>query len=469
MTLAGSSAITQRVSEANDPHPSRPVAPRPWSVSQLTQRLRGMLGGLGRVSVEGEVSAIKPAASGHLYFDLKDLDSKLSCAIWRSQVASALRFEMREGDSVVVHGKLDVYAPRGTYNLNVQRVERAGVGTLLAQLEQLKSELKARGWFDRKRALPGLPRVVGVVTSRDGAAFQDFLRTRSLRWPGYPVRLVHTPVQGTGAAAQIADAIRRCDASGVDVIVLIRGGGSLEDLWAFNELAVAQAVFETRAPVISGVGHETDVTLCDLVADVRAHTPTDAAQTVLPDRRAMEDALERGRNQLIAAIDRSLELRRERVERMANARVLRDALGLLEPRRERLGHLSDVLGRTLSARLERLSLRLAEARRRLERRSPMRQIAERSARMAVARTRLTAVAARCLEARERALEQRTLQLEALSPLAVLRRGFSITYVAGTRTVLRSVEGVSQSLELETRLADGSTISRVSEVRKDGGR
>jgi exodeoxyribonuclease VII large subunit len=433
-------------------------------VTQLTRRIGAALEELGRVHVEGEVGAFKAASSGHVYFDLKDLDSKIACVIWRSQVASALRMELREGDSVVVHGKLDVYGPHGGYKIVVARVERAGVGALLQKLEALKAELKSRGWFDRKRPLPAMPRTVGVVTSRDTAAFQDFLRTRSLRWPLYPVLLAHTPVQGTGAAVAIAAAIQRLDQCGVDVIVVIRGGGSLEDLWAFNELAVATAVFASRAPVVSGVGHETDVTLCDLVADVRAHTPTDAAQTVIPDRRKFEEALERGRNHLLEAMAVLLEARRERLERAAVARVLRDADGLLGARRERLAWLCDVLSTRLCVALERRATRWSELRRRLEHYRPTRQLAQRATRLQVARAELRALAVRHVDGARSRCERATAALEALSPLAVLARGYSITSLADSGVPVTALEDLSVGTELETRLAGGRARSRVTEVR-----
>ena len=258
-----------------------------YSVGQLTRSVAERLGGLGRVAVEGELSELATPRSGHVYFKLKEEGAVLSCAVWRSQVRRAFAAEPKEGQQVVAHGRLDVYAPRGTYSLIVEKVEQRGIGALLAELEALKKELHQRGWFARERPLPLLPERVGIVTSRDGAALRDFLRTRSLRWPLYPVRLCHAPVQGPGAARAIAQAIQRLDASGVDLIVVARGGGSLEDLWAFNELPVAEAIWNCSVPVVSGVGHETDFTLADLVADHRAHTPTDAGQTVIPERAAL--------------------------------------------------------------------------------------------------------------------------------------------------------------------------------------
>ena len=451
------------MSEHFDTPPRGATAPGPWTVGHLTQRIRGALEGLGRVSVEGEVSGGRPVASGHIYFDLKDIDARVSCVIWRSAAATALRQPLREGDKVVVHGKLEVYGPRGSYQIIVQRVEPAGLGTLLAQLERLKQELKAKGWLDRRRPVPELPRRVGVVTSRDGAAFQDFLRTRSLRWPLYPVVLAHTPVQGAGSAASIAAAIRRVAASGVDVVVVTRGGGSVEDLWAFNELAVAEAIWECPVPVVSGVGHETDTTLCDLVADLRAHTPTDAATQVIPDRHARVDALERAEGHLQEAMAAQLESRRERVERAAGSRVLRDARGLLDPRRERLAQLERVLSASVRGLGSRTSLRLADLRRRLERRSPAQELARRSTRVELAATRVRSGATKALEGARRDLEALAGRLEALSPLAVLARGYSITYVEGRDEPLASVEGISVGAKLRTRVADGEIESRVSEI------
>ncbi len=463
MTLGAWPAITLSVSEFFDPPARGSAAPSPWTVAQLTQRIRGALEGLGRISVEGEVSSCKPAASGHIYFDLKDLDARVSCVIWRSAAASALRQPLREGDKVVVHGKLEVYGPRGSYQIIVQRVEPAGLGTLLAQLERLKQDLKARGWLDRRRPIPAMPARVGIVTSRDGAAFQDFLRTRTLRWPLYPVVLAHTPVQGAGAAASIAAAIRRVAASGVDVVVVTRGGGSVEDLWAFNELAVAEAIWECPVPVVSGVGHETDTTLCDFVADLRAHTPTDAATQVIPDRHALVDVLERDEGHLQEAIAALLDARRERVERAANSRVLRDAHGLLDPRRERLAQLERVLASSVRGMVSRSSTRIAELRRRLERRSPAQELARRSARVEVAAAQARAGASKALESARRDLESLAGRLEALSPLAVLARGYSITYAEGRVEPVTGPEGISVGAKLRTRVAGGEIGSVVSEI------
>ncbi len=440
--------------------PASPRAPAVESVGELTQRIEEALGTLGRVAVEGELSRLTRAASGHVYFDLKDADARISCVVWRSRAGTALRDEPREGMQVVVHGKLDVYAPRGTYSLIVERVEPAGVGALLLKLEQLKAELRDLGWFERRRPLPALPGVVGVVTSRDGAAFQDFLRTRSLRWPLFPVRLAHAPVQGPGAAERIAAAIARLDASGVDVIVVCRGGGSLEDLWAFNERPVAAAVHAARAPVVSGVGHETDVTLCDFVADHRAHTPTDAAQLVIPDRAALEAELERAHDHLGRALDRALESRMERFARLAASRVLRDPRWIVGDRLERLATRAAALKAAARRFGDASRTRCGELAMQLERHHPAVRLERSRARTAELAARLEASAERALDARARRADVAATSLEALSPLAVLERGYSITSRATSGEPLRSAADLRSGDRLETRLADGTVLSTV---------
>lgn len=432
--------------------------PRTWKVSELTREIRGRLDALGRVQVEGEVVEMKTAASGHVYFALRDIDARIACTVWRSAVAGAIRFDLREGAQVVAHGKLDVYAPRGTYALNVTRIEPAGIGTKLAQLEELKARLAKDGWFERRRPLPVLPRMVGLVTSKSGAALQDFLRTRSARWPLYPVRLAHTLVQGPGAAAEIAAAIDRMDKSGVDVICVVRGGGSLEDLWAFNELPVLEAIRRSSVPVVCGVGHETDTTLSDLVADLRAHTPTDAAQRVIPDRAVFVDALDRAHRNLGRAVDAVLESRARRLD--AAGRLHAFARGGLDRARVRVEHAAN----RLTAQAP--TARLARARTVLERAGPRMATAVRTLLDARAR-RLERVAPRIVLAGRRALDTRVQRvalaaksLESISPFRVLERGYSITRRMEDGTAVRSGGELSAGARIETLFAAGSAISRV---------
>ncbi len=450
----------QPAAKAPEPEPEpEPDGPRRLTVGELTHEIHARLAETGRVAVEGELSGLKRHTSGHVYFDLKDAGARLSCVVWRSRREQALRFEPEEGAQVVAHGKLDVYAPRGSYSLIVDRIEPLGVGALLLQLEELKRELAAQGRFDRKRPLPAMPACVGVVTSRDGAALRDFLRTRSLRWPAYPVRLVHTPVQGPGAADGIADAIDRLDASGVDVIVVCRGGGSLEDLWAFNERAVAEAIWRASVPVVSGVGHESDTTLADLVADHRAHTPTDAAQAVLPDRASRVDELERLRNYLVQAIENQLERRADALRRLAGRPSLASAEWILGRRRAELDEGARRLRDAMTRRVETKRAHVVALETRLTRQSPAAQVERRFGRLRTVAARLVANGAKQLEAAQHRVSLAARGLESTSPLAVLARGYSVTTRPDGRALL-SADGVQVDDEIETRLAHGRVRSRV---------
>lgn len=443
--------------------PPQPPQPPLFTVSQLSARVQGQLQALGRVRVEGEVSQRKRTAAGHVYFDLKDTGAKLACKIWQSQVSRVLRFELEEGAKVIAWGRLDLYAPQGGYSLIVDRMEPLGLGALLAQLEQRKAELKALGWFERKRELPRFPRTIGLVTSRDGAALRDVLRTRSLRWPGYPLRLVHTTVQGPGAAESIAAALRALDASGVDVIALVRGGGSLEDLWAFNELAVAEAVWNASVPVVTGVGHETDTTLADLVADRRAHTPTDAAQTLIPDKAELAARFARLGSSLSASFARRWSEREERLTALATRPVLRDAGWILDERARSLTSLHARLDGALANGLERRRTQLSRLHARLGRRTPASELARRAQRLATASLKLAAGAARAVERRGTSLGLAARALEGVSPLAVLARGYAIARKPGALEALTDARHLAPGDEVETRLARGAFRARVESV------
>jgi exodeoxyribonuclease VII large subunit len=448
--------------ERASPAPAR-SEPRRLTVSALTGAIGSRLGELGRLAVEGELSGLRRHTSGHVYFDLKDEGARIGCVVWRSRAERALRVEPEEGMKLVAHGRLDVYAPRGSYSLVVDRLEPLGAGALLAQLEALKAELRGLGWFDRRRALPEMAHRIGVVTSRDGAALRDFLRTRSLRWPGYPLRLCHTSVQGPGAALEIADAIARLDASGVDLIVVCRGGGSLEDLWAFNERAVAEAIWNASVPVVTGIGHESDTTLADHVADHRAHTPTDAAQAVVPDRRALEDELWRHGNHLIEAIDRHLHGRRERLAALAGRPVLRRADWILDGRAAALASHRARLSSALDARVLGSGERLRALQVRLERESPALRVERARARVSAVHQRLRTAGLRRLERAEHGLGLLSARIHGASPLQVLARGYSLTSRPGETVPLRDAADVAVGDEVSTRLARGRFRAEVVDV------
>jgi exodeoxyribonuclease VII large subunit len=286
---------------------------------------------IGLVWVSGEISNFARAASGHCYFNLKDAQAQVRCVLFR-QKAQHVAFALRDGVQVEVRATPSIYEARGEFQLNVENVRLAGVGALYEKFAQLKAKLEAAGWFAeaRKRPLPTYPRAIGIVTSTRAAALRDILTTLRRRWPASRVVLYPTAVQGDGAAAEIARAIRTANVRAeVDVLIVGRGGGSIEDLWAFNEELVAQAVFDSVLPVVSGVGHETDFTICDFVADLRAPTPTAAAAAVTPDRIAIAHRVEQLARRLARSAEHLLAVRVQRLD-AATRRLVHPAARIVQ-------------------------------------------------------------------------------------------------------------------------------------------
>jgi len=445
------------------PKTEKPAKASTLSVTEATARIKSALTGVGGMAVEGEMTRATKAASGHIYFTLKDSGASISCILWKGKVESATKgLRPKEGDKIIVRGKLDVYAPRGGYSLIVDSIEPVGIGQELLKLEKLKAELKEKGWFDRRREIPAMPNSIGVVTSRDAAALRDFLRTRTLRWAGYPVRLCHTPVQGPAAAKQIAQAIDALSSSGVDVVVVTRGGGSLEDLWCFNERVVAEAIWRSPVPVVVGVGHESDTTLADFVGDRRAHTPTDAAQIVFPDRAALTERIERVAGYLDRAVEDHLERRERRLDSCATSRVLVNPSWILGDRERSLGALLRRSNLAADGYIQRASLAVSSLEARIDRASPLTRLTIDSQRVQSLGKRLLRQAGLLPEKAERRMQFLARSLDAVSPLRVLGRGYSITTTNGGQA-LQDVVQVAVGDSIETRLAAGQVVSQVTEV------
>jgi exodeoxyribonuclease VII large subunit len=396
--------------------------PRPrrlLTVSQLTHLLEQTLETqFHSLWVSGEVSDVTRPHSGHVYFTLKDEGAQVRGVVWRS-TAQRMRFRLEEGQQVICQGDIDIYPPRGTYQLVVRQVEPQGLGALQLAFQQLQRRLEAEGLFDprHKQPLPPFPRRIGFVTSPTGAAIRDFLQVAARRFHGIEVLVIPARVQGEGSASEVARGIELANRlqPPLDVLVVGRGGGSLEDLWCFNDEIVVRAIFASRVPVVSAVGHEIDVTLADLVADVRALTPSEAAERVIPSAEELSARLAVLQRRLSSVLRSRVAAARQHVDQLGKSRVMRVPHALVLDLSRRLDELEQQATRALGRRVER------------------------------SRDRLAAI---------------TCRLDALSPLAVLRRGYSVTTDGETGRVLTNAVGIRVGQRIRSQLVDGWIVSRV---------
>lgn len=433
-----------------------PAARRHWSVGTLTERLRGVLETeFFDVWVEGEISNLNQASSGHWYFSLKDEQAQIRAVVWRS-TARVQRFRPRDGMQVLVRGGIKVYPPKGEYQLVVELLEPRGKGALQAAFEELKQRLEREGLFarERKRALPLLPRCIGLVTSPQGAVLRDVLRVLRRRYPNVELLLYPARVQGPEAAAEIAQGIASLNRlPRVDVLIVARGGGSLEDLWPFNEERVARALRASRLPTISAVGHETDYTIADFVVDVRAPTPSAAAEMVVRAKVDLQAHLAGFDRRREAAFERRLQHIRARVHALRAHRVFAAEQGRLQRHAQRVDELSGRAERALLLALERERERLRRASTRLEAFRLERQLNERRRRLADATGRLARRAGAELDPRRARLTQLVGRLQSLSPLAVLARGYALAFDEQGR-LLRAPDDAHIGQALRLRLQGG---------------
>jgi len=414
------------------------------------------------VWIEGEVSNFKAYPSGHLYFALKDEGSQLQAVCFRHS-AQRLKFALEDGMLVVGHGRLEVYQPNGKYQVILDTIEPKGLGALQKAFEQLKRKLEKEGLFalERKRPLPALPRTVGIVTSPAGAAIHDMLRTLRLHKAQVKVVLFPAQVQGEGAAGQIAEGVAALsDRPEVDVIIVGRGGGSIEDLWSFNEEVVARAIAAARVPVISGVGHETDFTIADFVADTRAATPTAAAQLVARTWEELDARLGDLTAQMLEAAEQVLFEKQQAVDELVRHRVfdlMAARMAELHHRTERLVTAAEV---ALRSTLRAATAALAALDLRLSRQNPVARVLRRKVALQVLADRLEKPALALLARQNVRLEQSAARLDALSPLASLGRGYSICLKTDGSVVSRAGQvGVGDDVRL--RVSDGSIGCRVT--------
>ena len=432
--------------------------------SSLNRLVRDLLGdALPQVWIEGELSNVAKPASGHLYFTLKDSGAQVRCAMFKMK-ASVLRFRPVDGMQVLLRAKVGLYEPRGEFQLVAEYMEPAGEGALQREFEQLKARLDAEGLFDpaRKRALPRYARRIGVITSATGAAIRDVLSVLSRRWPLADVEILPVPVQGREAPPAIVAMLRKASASArYDVLLLTRGGGSLEDLWAFNDEAVARAIHASAVPVVSAVGHEIDFSIADFVADLRAPTPSAAAELLVPDAVAVDRHLRQLQQRLATLQQRRMQGNAQRVDHLLARLQAQRPQARLQRDRERLVHLHRRLLGAMREQQQRRQSQLDRARSRLLGQHPQQRLPLLRHRLGELTQRLRHAIERRLERDRLTLQQAARALHTVSPLATLERGYAILFDEAGK-VLRSTQGVETGTALRARLADGELGLRVEE-------
>ena len=445
-----------------------PASNHTLTPSQLNTLARDLLeGAFPTVLVEGEIGNLARPASGHVYFVLKDARASVRCALFRPK-SQWLKFVPREGMQVLVRGRLTLYEPRGEYQLVLDGMEEAGEGALRRAFDTLKARLSEEGLFDaaRKRALPAFPRRIGVLSSPSGAVIRDILSVLRRRFPLVEVELLPVPVQGEGAAAQIRAMLQRADTSArYDVLVLARGGGSLEDLWAFNDEALTRAVAACATPTVSAIGHETDFSLTDFASDLRAPTPSAAAELLVPDAAALRAGLARLQQRLRTLSDGGLRERAQRADRAFLRLYALRPQARLEAQRHRLERIQVRLASLITRRLQQDAGRLLTLAARLRAGHPRHRV-ERQ------RERLRALAGRPRTWIAQRLHHDALQLaglarslHAISPLATVARGYSILQ-GGDGSVIRSVDQVASGDHIHARVADGRLHLKVTDTKRD---
>jgi exodeoxyribonuclease VII large subunit len=443
---------------------------RVFSVSELTTDIRRLLEQhIGQVWVTGEITNCRPQNSGHIYFTLKDASAQMNCIVFRTD-ALANRAALQDGRKVVLKGEMTVYEPRGQYQLRVLAVELQGVGTLQAAFEKLKEKLAAEGLFDlaRKRPLPRFPQRVGLVTSPSGAAIRDVLHVAQRRNPTLEIILVPCAVQGAGAAAEIAEAIVQLNqwsempGRKLDLILLTRGGGSLEDLWAFNEEAVARAIFNSALPVVSAVGHEIDFTISDFVADLRAATPSAAAEILTEGVFAGGKWMTQAGGQMRELVRRRLLGERRHFQQLWQRLQASHPRRVLNQRLQRLDDLQLTLGRCARQQLQKNREAGRNLGLRLDRVRPSRLLSQRRALLEQERRRLREGVRHYLRGLRQRSESLQARLQLLGPEQVLARGYSITLDAASGKIIRSERQTRPGLELKTKLHSGEVRSVVKE-------
>lgn len=460
---------------------------RIYTVTQVNNLIKAAIeeGVPSRLSMEGEISGWKQHGSGHCYFTLKDDDSQIGCVMWRSSF-NKCKFDPENGMSVIARGYVDIYPPQGKLQFYVDSLEPAGLGALQAAFEQMVAKLKQQGLFedDHKKPLPKFPQKIAILTSESGAAVGDIVDSIVNRWSAVDLLICPVPVQGEGAADEIARTIKtlneKNDNLGIDLMIVGRGGGSMEDLWAFNEELLARAIFGSKIPIISAVGHEYDVTIADLVADARASTPTKAGVIAVPDSQAVLSELIQIENRTTNLMRNKLELSAVNLKAASGSRVFRNPISLIEIQNQRVDEIASGLASGLRAKIERKLRILNEISEKITKLDPKVRLRDNAIKLNELNGRLQFYMSRTVEAESRNLEQRkgdlagvmlkkreevrnmvnsfASRLNAINPKSVLKRGYSITTISDTGKLVRSDEDVKIGEKISTELGEGAVLT-----------
>lgn len=446
--------------------PPAEAGPTVLTVGALTRRIRELLEtGVGEVWVEGEVSNLRRQASGHVYFTLKDASSQLACVLFAGQAVQLRGMRFADGVQVQIFGQITVYEARGNYQIIVRKVQERGVGALQAKFEELKGRLSAEGLFDaeRKRPLPKFPRRIGVVTSPTGAAIRDFLNVLHRRQRGIAVVIYPVRVQGKGAAEEIAGAVRALgDAQNLgieplDVIVVTRGGGSLEDLWEFNEEAVARAIAASPVPVVSAVGHEIDFTISDFAADLRAATPSAAAEILSADSAELTEHLGQISSRLRRSVGARLDATRSFLDNVRRTALFSEPVRTLREARQTVDRQGEDLLRAVAQRIQEQRLLIERGSATLHAYSPEKRIAAALQLLSNSRTGMERACEQRLQGLRAELEKNAAVLNALSPPAALARGYTLS-LGPDGKIIRSARKLAEGDRMVTKFSDGSVTS-----------
>ncbi len=440
-----------------------------YTVAEITRAIKFSLEtDFHQVWIEGEISNLRIPSSGHMYFALKDKESQIKAVMFRSS-KSQLKFEPEDGQNIIARGNISVYEPRGEYQLVIDYLEPKGIGALQLAFEQLKEKLSKEGLFDDefKKALPLLPQKIGIVTSPTGAAIRDMLKVIDRRFHNVHILIVPVKVQGEGAAREIAEAIRDLSPiKGIDVIIIGRGGGSIEDLWAFNEEVVARAIFETKIPIISAVGHEIDFTISDFVADLRAPTPSAAAELVVKEKIHLLENIVSLNKRLLTSAKTMLSESRAHFKNLTSRKVLLDPLAPLREKQQKLDDIKLRLERGIKISIDMLKNRIGSNKKHLSLLNPLPKIKLQRTLLLENKKKMTTQMKLVLSLFRNSLQATMKRLNSVSPLSVLERGFSICRAHPAGKILKNSRKVSKGEVVKVQLWKGKLLCTVADKENE---